>query len=170
MSDDDKPKSGFMKKFFLTVFVLLLLGGAGAGGYWWSQRGAVQAAPAVDADSEAAPAGATEPAETTEASAAGGGLVSLEPFLVNLADPGRYLRTSVTLVLTTEERAAGISENEVVVMRLRSAVLELLAEQRADALVTADGKTALKALIKERAGEIADAHIVDVLFADFVVQ
>ncbi|MGE0039772.1 MAG: flagellar basal body-associated protein FliL [Vicinamibacterales bacterium] len=169
MSEQDKPKGGFMKTAILLVVVLLLVGGAGAGGYWWSQQGAA-AAPASGEHATEAPADSGHDAGGGDEAAAGGGLVSFEPFLVNLADPGRYLRTNVKLVVGSEARAKEIGENEVALMRLRSAMLELLAEQHADALVTADGKTALKNAIKERAGEIADAHIVDVLFSDFVVQ
>ncbi|MGE3276352.1 MAG: flagellar basal body-associated protein FliL [Vicinamibacterales bacterium] len=169
-----------MKKLVLAIVVLLLVGGAGAGGYWWSQRAAA-AGPGEHADAAAPDEGdhdgasdddgAAEDAEEGGSHGAeGGGLVSFEPFLVNLADPGRYLRTTVKLVVKSEARATEIGESEVAMMRLRSALLELLAEQHADTLVTAEGKSALKEAIKERAGDIADVRIVDVLFSDFVVQ
>jgi flagellar basal body-associated protein FliL len=55
-------------------------------------------------------------------------------------------------------------------MRARSAILEVLTTQTSDVLVTADGKTALRESIKEHIAEAAEAQVIDVLFSDFVVQ
>ena len=56
-------------------------------------------------------------------------------------------------------------------MKVRSAVLELLALQTADTLVTPAGKAALKKAIAGAAGKAAsEVHITDVLFSEFVVQ
>jgi flagellar basal body-associated protein FliL len=50
-------------------------------------------------------------------------------------------------------------------------VLELLAQQTATALVTPEGKAAMKAAIISRAQEALDGgKIADVLFSEFVVQ
>jgi flagellar basal body-associated protein FliL len=58
-----------------------------------------------------------------------------------------------------------------VVSRVRSDVLELLTEQQAPTLVTAEGKLALKNAIKERAAHALDhTKVIDVLFSEFVVQ
>ena len=54
---------------------------------------------------------------------------------------------------------------------LRSAILELLTQQSAPALVTPEGKTALKDAIKARTNPLlADQKVLDVLFSEFVVQ
>jgi flagellar basal body-associated protein FliL len=100
-------------------------------------------------------------------------MVSLDPFVVNLsdADARRYLRISVRLIVNEAEAAAEIQENQVASMRLRAAVLELLTQQTAAGLQTAEGKTALKKTIAERAaGIVKPAEVSDVLFSDFVVQ
>jgi flagellar FliL protein len=101
------------------------------------------------------------------------GLLSLEPFVVNLADEGgsRFLRVSVRLVVETPEQAEHVQKNEVVLVRVRSTILELLTQQTADHVVTAEGKAALKQAIAERAAAVLDgAKVTDVLFSDFVVQ
>jgi len=47
----------------------------------------------------------------------------------------------------------------------------LLAQQKADSLITPEGKSELKAAIAEHVKEILEeAKVTDVLFTDFVVQ
>ncbi len=149
-------KSG-SKLPIIIVAVVLLLGGGGGGAYWWF------AIHAKAADAEAAKEEHLEEA----------GMVTLEPFVVNLADPEarRYLRINVRVLVSDAEHAAEIQENEVATTRLRAGVLELLTQQTAAGLQTAEGKTALKKSIAERASAIVKpAEVSDVLFADFVVQ
>ena len=150
-------KSG-SKLPFLIVALVLLLGGGGGGAYWWF---------AVHA--KAADANAAEEEEGHE----NAGMVTLEPFVVNLADQDarRYLRINIRVLVSDAEHAAEIQENEVATTRLRAGVLELLTQQTAASLQTADGKTALKKSIAEHASAIVKpAEVSDVLFADFVVQ
>jgi len=102
------------------------------------------------------------------------GLLSLEPFVVNLADQGgsRFLRASVRLVVDTPERAEQLRKDDVAMTRLRSAIIDVLTEQHADRLVTAEGKASLKkALASHAQGVLSGAATVsDVLFSEFVVQ
>jgi flagellar FliL protein len=158
-SEQAKPakKKGKLP-LILGVVGVLALGGGGAA--WWFMRPAPAAA---DEQEE----------ETKEAHEEGGGVVSFEPFVVNLADEGggRFLRATVQIVVADAELAKEISENAVKMVRLRSNLLELLAEQTSDALITAEGKNALKDAIAERAAEVLAPHEVsDVLFSDFLVQ
>jgi flagellar FliL protein len=138
----------------LLVLVVLLLAGGGAGAYWiFTQRGTA-AAPAP-------------PPPVEE------GIVAFDPFVVNLADAGstRFLRLSLRLVINSEEVAKEMEEHELERMKVRSAILELLAQQTADHLVTPEGKTALKEAIIERAGHaLNEVKVLDVLFTEFVVQ
>jgi len=139
------------------VALLVLLGGGGAA-YWMYAKGA-------PAEGEAA---AKEEEETGP-----GAAFPLEPFVVNLADPGgsRFLRVNLSLVVKDEEQAKLLEENPITKMKVRSAVLELLALQTADTLITPAGKTELKKAIAGAAGKAAsEVHITDVLFSEFVVQ
>jgi len=149
-------KSGGWKK---TVGIVLITGLAAAGGgFWWSRSTAAHEAGAEQAPKEV---------KATR------GLVKFDPFVVNLADGAgtRFLRTTLQLVIEPSEGAAEISENVVQMLELRSAVLELLAQQSASALVTPEGKAAMKAAIISRAQEaLEDWKIADVLFSEFVVQ
>ena len=136
------------------VALVVLLGGGGAA-YWMYARGSTN---------EATPQKAEE--------AAPGAAIALEPFVVNLADPGgsKFLRVNLSIVVD-EAAAKALEESAVTKMKVRSAILELLALQTADRLITPAGKTELKKAITEAAGKAAaDLHITDVLFSEFVVQ
>jgi flagellar FliL protein len=140
----------------LTLIVILLVGGGG-GAYWFMFRGAGEAQAAEPEPPPPAPTGA----------------IPLEPFVVNLADPtgSRFLRVTLSLVVADETIAHEVEEDKVVVLRVRSAILELLAQQQASELVTPEGKAALK---KSIADGVTHAHheleVADVLFSEFIVQ
>lgn len=141
-----------------TVTLVLLLGGGGAA-YWM-----LAGSGAADAKAEAAPEPEPKPA---------GAAVPLDPFVVNLADPGgtRFLRVTLSLIVEDEAHALELGENELVKMRVRSAILELLAQQTADRLVTPEGKAELKTAIAEGAAHaVVELHVTDVLFSEFIVQ
>ena len=146
--------------------LVVVLGGAGAGGYvWWTKQQAVATA---GADGEAAKATPEPAAEDGH-----GVLLPLDTFTVNLADAtaSRFLRTNVQLVLAVEEDVLKELEHEKVpIVRARAAVLELLAEQKSDVINTPEGKKALKAEIRTRAGKALHHEVADVLFSDFVIQ
>ena len=140
------------------VVVVLLLAGGGGGAYWFFFSGSGEA--------EAAEAEPEPPPVPT-------GIVPLEPFVVNLADPAgsRFLRVTMSLVVADEEIAKEIEEEKVVTARLRSAILELLAQKQSSELVTPEGKTALKKSIAESVAHAAhELKVEDVLFSEFIVQ
>src|SRR5690242_1653430 len=97
------------KLISIVLLVLVLVAGAGGAGFWWSRRG-------VKAEARTSTEAAA-PAPTV-----GKGIVSFDPFLVNLADPGgnRFLRTTVKLVVPEGGQADTISKDDVTMMRLRS--------------------------------------------------
>ena len=144
----------------ILVVVLLLLAGGGGGAYWFLFRGN-GAAEAAEAEPEPEPA----PPAT--------GIVPLAPFVVNLADPSgtRFLRVTMSLVVADETVAKEIEEEKVVHARLRSAILELLAQKQSTELVTPEGKAELKKAIAEGATHAAhELKVEDVLFSEFIVQ
>jgi flagellar FliL protein len=157
------PKKKSSRTLIIAVAGLVLLGGGGGAAYW-------KFAPGRDAGAKAKAAHEAEPEAVAEDAPTG--IVALEPFVVNLADTTstRFLRITLSLVVD-EEHAKEIAEKEVERMKLRSAVLELLALQTSDTLVTPQGKTDLKKAIAKRAGEsVHGLHVADVLLSEFVVQ
>jgi flagellar protein FliL len=150
------PPPAKKKRLGLILAVLgLVLGlGGGGGAYWYFvMRGAPQ--------EEAAP----EPEKA--------GIVPMAPFVVNLADEGggRFLRVTLALTVEGEEHAKEVEEDAVLSARLRSAILERLAQETADHLVTPKGKAELKKVIAEQVSHAShELKVTDVLFSEFVVQ
>ena len=147
------PRSGgkFKKIVFITLPLLLILGAGG----WWMFGGTQGKVEAQEVRLE----------ET--------GVVPLETFLVNLSDPGgnRFLKATLQLVVPTEAEAKHITESPTLLGHARSAILELLTEQNAQALVTAEGKQKLKDAVKAHVAKIfGKTKVIDVLFSEFVVQ
>jgi flagellar protein FliL len=143
----------------ILVVVLLLLAGGGGGAYWFLFRGHGDAE-AAEAEPEPPPPPAT-------------GIVPLEPFVVNLADPSgtRFVRVTMSLVVADEALAKEIEEEKVVHARIRSSILELLALKQSGELVTPEGKAELKKAIAESVAHAAhELKVEDVLFSEFIVQ
>lgn len=153
------PKKGKKSVIVIGLAAVLVLGGIGGGAFWWTNR-AQAAEPASEAE---------HAAETEER-----GIVSFEPFVVNLADAGvsRFLRVKIQLVVGNAEQAEETEKSLVNLSRARSAILELLTTQTSDVLVTPEGKAALRKTIAEQVGHGLGGHVevIDVLFSDFVVQ
>jgi flagellar basal body-associated protein FliL len=151
---------GGWKKIAGIVVVVALI--AAGGGFWWSTKAA-----------QSAEAHAEEDAPKPRRRNASKGLIKFEPFVVNLADGAgsRFLRANLQLVIEPAEAVEEVEKNTVLMMQARSALLELLAQQSASALVTPDGKAAMKEAILKRAQDVLeDWTIADVLFSEFVVQ
>lgn len=170
MSDAAAPaKAGKSKKMMFVGIGAVVIALAG-GGYWYKTK----AAAAKPAGAHAAEKAADEEEEEAPVEEGERGLLELQPFVVNLTDAGgtHFLRTNIQLIIkSTEKEAEEIQKKTVEIMPIRSAVLELLAQQTAAELVTPEGKEALKLAIKKRAAEVFRKHkIKDVLFSEFVVQ
>ncbi len=150
-------KAGGKNKMFMIGGVVAALAG---GGYYYKTTQA-----AAHDDGHEVKAKDVSPKER--------GLVSFEPFVANLADPGgqRFVRATVQLVVGDVLMATEMTETPVLTMQARAIILELLAIHNADTLVTPEGKVALRQAIAERIAEtLHEVEVVDVLFSDFVVQ
>lgn len=155
------PAKKGSKLYIIIGVVIVLLAGGGGGAFWFMRSRAPKDAAAEQKEKEAKE-------KTAER-----GLISFEPFVVNLADPNvsRFLRVTVQLVVPGKEVAEKIQKTPVDLLRVRSAILDVLTAQTSDKLVTPDGKTELKHAISEKAGEALDeTKVLDVLFTDFVIQ
>ena len=150
----------------------LLVGGGvvlscliGVGAYSWGLSRATVA--------EAAEAGAEVEVAEAAAPLVPGGIVTLNPFVVNLADrdSSRFLRVTIELAVATAEEAIAIDADPVRLTRMRAAIIEVLTQQMADTLTTPDGKATLEiALSNAIEPVLAPTVAMDVLFTDFVIQ
>ena len=153
-----EPKKRRSKLLLIGVPMFLLLMAGGGGGWWYFSQ-------------SAAAADATEHKEEGEEHKTAG-LVSLDPFIVNLADPGgrKYLRMTVVLLLPDEHMAKEVEENKLTISRVRSAIIEVLTSRTSLELASPDGRAALKKTIAETATNVGHIDVRDVLFEEFIVQ
>ena len=103
-----------------------------------------------------------------------GAVVSMDTFIVNLADPGgnRYLR--VTMDLELAGKTAGKTAGDELAKRMpqiRDAILMILSTKRYADISTPEGKTALREEILNAVnGLLASSQISRIYFKEFVIQ
>jgi flagellar FliL protein len=147
----------------LTGVVFLLVAGMGVGLYVvWHKLSVLtaQVAPPVEAPPE------EEKPEVAEI----GPVVSLDTFIVNLADSGatRYLRVTMDVELDGKEAEQEFARR---VPQLRDAILMILPVKRVADVVSNEGKTALRQELIDAANQLmGKGKIVKVYFKEFVVQ
>jgi flagellar FliL protein len=150
-----KAKGGKLKWILIGFGVIALLGGGGAGGYLLLSGGKKDAA-ASPAKAESAP-----PAVVN---------LQLDPFLVNLADPGgaHYLKATLTLELPNERAVKWINAR---LPRVRDSVLMLLSSKTSADLLSAEGKFKLRDDVLKSVNEaMGDDRASAVYLTEFVVQ
>ncbi len=151
------------KGLVLVVAAVIVLGGGGAGAFV-----ALRARP----KGEAAPA--QEAAEkAVEPPGASRSVLSLEPFVVNLADKetDRYVRCTAKLALEGRDTAARLTADELAVTRVRDRILTLLSSKTFAEVATPEGKESLRREIQEQVAPVLErAKVTDVYYTEFIVQ
>jgi flagellar FliL protein len=103
------------------------------------------------------------------------GVLHLEPFVVNLADPedNRFLRVGIDLGLGKpfSGKAGKGGEGDVPSARVRDCILFVLSTWRSDALLAPDGKQKLKdEILHALQDRVPELGVKEVYFTDFLVQ
>ncbi len=99
-----------------------------------------------------------------------GPIVSLDTFIVNLADKGgtRYLRLTIDLELGTKELEKEIEKR---LPQVRDSILMILPTKRFADINTAAGKIALRNEIMEKLNSfLSMGKVTNIFFKEFVVQ
>ena len=97
-------------------------------------------------------------------------VLAMDPFVVNLADPGRprYLKLVVQVELNSGQ-ASG--ELEALKPKSRDALLMLLSSKTSEEMVTVGGKETLRNEIMRRLNSLlTQGKVTEVYFTEFVVQ
>ncbi len=95
-------------------------------------------------------------------------LFDLQPFVVNLADRGRFLKITIKLELI-DQKYEKLAEARV--PQIRDAIITLISSKSADSLSTPEGKFQLKDELLMRANSATGRDIFkNVYFTDFVMQ
>jgi len=144
------------------VLFVLILGMGGGMFMMWTKLSAVSARTAIPENDPHAEK--TKPEQM-------GKVVSLDTFIVNLADPGgnRYLRVTMDM-----EVSGGKTPEEEITRRtsqLRDAILMILPTKRFSDIVSTEGKTALRdELIGALNGLLNTSKVSRIYFKEFVIQ
>jgi flagellar protein FliL len=158
----------------LMGLVLVLVLGMGGGMFMiWSKLSAVSPK-AIVPEHEAGAEAVAEKAKPEEI----GAVVSMDTFIVNLADPGgnRYLRVTMDLELAgkpADKSAAKTAGDELAkrMPQIRDAILMILSTKRYADISTPEGKTALREEILNAVnGLLASSQITRIYFKEFVIQ
>ncbi|GAB4263583.1 MAG: hypothetical protein Kow0092_14640 [Deferrisomatales bacterium] len=138
---------------------LVLLGALGGGGFIAYQKFFAAADAEEQAQQEPPPPQVTM-----------GPVYPLDPFLVNLADPGRprFLKVVVQLEIDADPVS---EELDILRPKVRDALLTLLSSKNSAELVTIGDKERLRNEIIHRINSfLARGKVVEAYFTDFVVQ
>jgi flagellar FliL protein len=127
------PKKGKGKLFLIIGLVVLLAGGGG--GAWFFLQGKK---------------GNEETAEAKPKPKAAPVFEKLEPFVVNLADRGRYLQVAMELKVSDAKVGEQIKK---VLPEIRNGILMVLSGKRAEEVNSADGKLRLQLEIRHAANK-----------------
>lgn len=163
MADDDSPKKkGGKLKWILLIFLILLIvgGGAGAWYYFFSDLPGSKSSGEEGAPKETVKTSAPQNLQTT----------TLDPFLVNLADPlgKRYIKVTFEVEITNPAVAEELTQQKP---KVRDSVIMLLSSKTYADLAPAESKLALKTEVANRLNQILGGPKVSRVFiTEMVIQ
>ncbi|MCJ7603145.1 MAG: flagellar basal body-associated FliL family protein [Desulfobulbaceae bacterium] len=151
----EEPKKKSKKILFIILGAAILL--LGVGGFFAYTQFLAPKAQQV----------AVNPADMLETV---GEIVTLEPFVVNLADPrgNRYVKIKISLELETLEAADRVQK---ITPKLRDIVIMMLTSLSFEEVMTPEGKLRIKDELLERFSiETRPYKVKNIYFSEFVVQ
>lgn len=96
------------------------------------------------------------------------GFHKMEPFLVNLADPGQLRYLKVTFHVETHGKG---EEFERRLPQSRDSVLTVLSSKNSRDIMTSEGKNALREEIKQKMNQLLlETRVRNIYFTEFVIQ
>lgn len=157
-----KKKGGKLKFIIIFVVLLAILGGGGfvAWKFFLAQPAGESAASNTTESEPAPPAKEMEPTQ----------MVTLEPFVVNLADPmgRRYLKLNIDVEVVNAGAAADMGAS---MSKIKDSLLILLSSKTFGEINGLEQKVELKNEIVDRMNQIlGPGKIKTVYFTEFVVQ
>lgn len=172
----EAPKKSRKKLFIIAGISVLLLAVLGAGGYfgykWWMGKKA--AAGGDNATEQKADAGGEKKdekkGEKNGAAEGSGELVSIPPFLVNLAEPQgrRYLKLALDIEVKDKATADQLNKS---MPKVKDALLLLLSSKTYEDLGSIENKILLKKEIVERLTLVlGEQKVLRVYITEIVIQ
>ncbi len=95
-------------------------------------------------------------------------LAPMDPFILNLSDPGRFLKLSMQLEVDDQADVPMIEGNKP---QIKDAVITLISSKSVDDLSTAEGKMQLKDDLVLRVNQVVGKPVVkNIYFTEFIMQ
>ncbi len=108
--------------------------------------------------------------EKKSSSTGQGHIYKMEPFLVNLMDPGQLRYLKITLHVESNQEKVD-EEYEKRLPQLRDAILTILSSKNYNDIMNSEGKNALREEIKGRMNQLlVGLKVQNIYFTEFVVQ
>ncbi len=152
-----KPKGGNKSRLLLIIapIAAIALAAGGYFGYTLLSQGKGKAE---------APAAAAKKAKDGEKVV----LFSIEPFVVNLSEPGRYLKVTMQFELAGQTEEKSVTEKVPI---LRDVIITLIGNQTYEYAASTEGKIQLKDEILLRTNRLFGKEVFrNLYFTDFVMQ
>ena len=165
-AEQQAPAPKKSKLPIIIILIVVLLGGGGAGGYFFFFK---HKAPAGEEQKEGEHEGAGEEGGKADSKAMGL-MVELDPFLVNLDEPGttRYLKTGIQLEVTDAKAEEEIKARKV---QLRDLILTYLSSLNYSQTQGTVNKDIIRnALTKKITEKLGAGKVKGLYFTDFVIQ
>jgi flagellar FliL protein len=150
-----KDKKKLIIIIVIAVVGVLVLGGGGYFGYKMLTD--------KDNSEKAEPEHETEVTPDTA-------IVAFDPFILNLADRGRYLKLAIQVELADQRHEQTLNAK---IPQLRDAIIMLISDKSAQSIASAEGKFQLKEEILYRVNYVVGLNedvITNIYFTNFVMQ
>ncbi|RJQ62791.1 MAG: flagellar basal body protein FliL [Desulfobacteraceae bacterium] len=161
IDEGEAPSRKFSKKWILIGLAVLVIAGGGFAGWILMGGGA-------ETSAEPAPGPEKTPKEPIETGV--GKIFSMDPFVVNLNEPGgkRYLKSKIELEFAEELLAKELDSR---LPQLRDVILIHLSSKTLDEIQGVDGKIELKNALVTRINQVlTKGQIRNLYFTQFVIQ
>lgn len=157
-ANEKEPKKG--KKFiFVIIIAAVVLIGAGAGGFFFLKKGGEHKAEESIAKKEEVEV----PKEKEKPL-----LIQLDPFILNLSEPGRFVKLTIHLEVKNEKVQQYVNDR---MPKIRDTVITLVSSKSPDILATPEGKLQLKDELLLRINQALEKEFVkNLYFTEFVIQ
>lgn len=169
---EGKPQKGLNKKLLIIIVAAaLVLTGAGVGAFLLLGGKGKKSAEAEHGVEKAADHGGGE-AKGGDAHGGGGGgkgnLVAFEPFILNLAEQGRFLKMTMQLELANAGYQNMITDKSP---QLRDTIITLVSSKSVESLTSPEGKMQLKDELLLRVNmALGKDAVKSIYFTEFVMQ
>lgn len=160
--NEETPSGGGGASWMIVLLVMVLALAAGAGGAYFMLGPQPQSAPVA---TEEEPEEILDPGAEFQSR-----LVSLEPFVVNVAGEGypRFLKLKIELETDSKKTAEELDARRP---QVRDTTILLLASKRLPEVTEFEGRALLKDDLRDRINSLlGSGSVSSVLFTEFVVQ